>query len=172
MPTLVLGGQRSGKSRYAESLVPTDGRPVTYIATAIGNDEAMRERIRAHRAQRPAHWRTVECQGDLAGDLAANDAAEAFQLVDCLTLWLTALIDDDDAAARGIDALAETLTTLQGDVAMVSNEVGLGVVPMDTLSRRFVDRAGRMNQSVAARCQRVVFMAAGLPMHLKGAPDE
>jgi adenosylcobinamide kinase/adenosylcobinamide-phosphate guanylyltransferase len=168
MPTLVLGGQRSGKSRYAESLMPSDGRPVTYIATAIGNDEAMRERIRAHRAYRPSHWQTVECQGHLAADLAANDGPDAYQLVDCLTLWLTALIDDADGAARGIDALTETLPQLSGTVVLVSNETGLGVVPMDAISRRFVDLAGRMNQAVASCCERVVFMAAGLPMHLKG----
>ncbi len=168
MPTLVLGGQRSGKSRYAESLMPSDGRSVTYIATAIGNDEAMRERIRAHRARRPAHWRTLECQGDLAADLAANDGPDAYQLVDCLTLWLTALVDDADRASAGIDALTQTLPQLSGSVVLVSNETGLGVVPMDAISRRFVDLAGRMNQAVAGCCERVVFMAAGLPMHLKG----
>jgi len=171
MLTLVLGGQRSGKSRYAESLMPADGRQVTYIATAIANDDAMRERIRAHREQRPGHWRTVECQGDLAGDLAANDAPDAWQLVDCLTLWLTGLIDDEVGARHGIDRLVDTLPRLKCSVVLVSNETGFGVVPMDAISRRFVDLAGRMNQDVAAVCRRVVFTAAGLPLHLKGDPN-
>lgn len=167
MRSLILGGQKSGKSRHAESLMPDDGRPVSYIATARGNDEAMQARIEAHRARRPAHWRTVECEGELAAVLDRGDAPGACQLVDCLTLWLTGLLDDPERAATEQEALLGFLDRAVGDVVLVSNEVGLGVVPLGELSRRFVDEAGRLHQAVAARCDRVVFMAAGLPLYLK-----
>lgn len=171
MKELIIGGARSGKSAHAERLARESARPVTYIATAEVRDEAMRERVERHRRDRPAHWRTVECDDDLAGCLRAHCAREACVIVDCLTLWLTRLIDDPDRLANRRQALLDTLPELPGRLLLVSNEVGLGVVPMGEISRRFVDETGRLHQRLAERCDCVVFMAAGLPLTLKEPPQ-
>lgn len=166
--TLVLGGARSGKSRHAEMLAHDSGLAVTYIATAIAGDGEMQARIARHRADRPQGWLTVEEPQALAACLRAQAAADRCLLVDCLTLWLSHLLcGDDPTYQRERDALIETLPTLPGPVILVSNETGLGVVPMGELTRRYVDEAGRLHQQLATLCEHVVFCVAGLPMQLK-----
>ncbi len=169
--TLVLGGARSGKSRYAESLVESQGGPCIYLATAEAGDAEMAARIEAHRARRGGRWQTVEVPLDLAHRLGVVAGAGRGVLVDCLTLWLSNLM----AAGRDPDAetaaLTEALPALAGPAVLVSNEVGLGIVPENELARRFRDCAGRLNQAVAEIAQSVVFVAAGLPMHLKSTEE-
>ena len=172
MLELILGGARSGKSRLAERLASESGSAVTYIATSQPLDGEMSERISQHRMRRPASWALVEEPLRLAAVLRQNASAEHCLLVDCLTLWLTNLLMLDDPArlAEERDALIECLAELPGRVLLVSNETGLGVVPMGELSRRYVDEAGWLHQAIAERCNRVVFTVAGLPMILKGDP--
>ena len=160
--TLVLGGARSGKSRFAEGLLSGE-RERTYLATGRAWDDEMRERIARHRADRGEGWRTVEEPIDLVGALRAASGAV---LVDCLTLWVTNLMmadADPDAAADELVAALSDVST----VVFVSNEVGLGIVPGDAMSRAFRDHAGRLHQSLAAACDAVFFVAAGLPLKLK-----
>jgi len=169
--TLILGGARSGKSRYAEALIRAAAAEAVYLATAQMLDAEMEERVRHHRAQREAAsgllWRTVEEPLALVRCLARETRAGRPVLVDCLTLWLSNLIHDGrDAVAEG-EALADCLPTLAGPVVFVANEVGLGIVPDNALARYFRDEAGRLNQKLAARADRVVFVAAGLPLILK-----
>ncbi len=172
MHELILGGARSGKSRLAERLAQESGWPVTYIATSEPRDGEMSERIRQHRERRPAQWGLVEEPLRLAEVLQAHAASEQCLLVDCLTLWLTNLLmlDDPQRLAAERDALLACLDNLPGRLLLVSNETGLGVVPMGELTRRYVDEAGWLHQALAERCQRVIFTVAGLPMILKGAP--
>ncbi|MEW5973307.1 MAG: bifunctional adenosylcobinamide kinase/adenosylcobinamide-phosphate guanylyltransferase [Pseudomonadota bacterium] len=169
MKTLILGGARSGKSALAERLAVESGLAVTYIATAEALDEEMRERIARHRADRPAGWKTLEAPRALASTLLAEAAPGRCLVVDCLTLWLTNLMLDEDASLleRERAALLESLPRLAGPVVFVSNEVGLGIVPDNALARRFRDEAGRLNQAIATLCDHVVFVAAGLPLTLK-----
>ena len=171
MLELILGGARSGKSRFAERLAAESGLAVTYIATSQPLDGEMVERIAHHRERRPAHWALVEEPLQLARVLREQAAADRCLLVDCLTLWLTNLLMLDDAArlAEERDALLECLDGLPGRILLVSNETGLGVVPLGELTRRYVDEAGWLHQAVAERAQRVTFMVAGLPMTLKEA---
>jgi len=172
MPELILGGARSGKSRLAERLATESGLAVTYIATSQPLDGEMSERIAHHRARRPTDWALVEEPLELASVLREHASADQCLLVDCLTLWLTNLLMLDDPArlAEERDALLECLAALPGRVLLVSNETGLGVVPLGELSRRYVDEAGWLHQALAERCERVVFTVAGLPMILKGEP--
>ncbi|GGJ90343.1 bifunctional adenosylcobinamide kinase/adenosylcobinamide-phosphate guanylyltransferase [Pseudomonas matsuisoli] len=169
---LILGGARSGKSRLAERLASEAGLAVTYIATSQSLDGEMHARIEGHRARRPVEWGLVEEPVALARVLHEHAAADRCLLVDCLTLWLTnlLLLDDSDALPRERDALLDCVEHLPGRVIMVSNETGLGVVPMGELSRRYVDEAGTLHQALAARAGRVAFCIAGLPMVLKGEP--
>jgi len=171
MLELILGGARSGKSRFAERLAADSGLAVTYIATSQALDGEMTERIAHHRERRPAHWTLVEEPLQLARVLCEQAAAQRCLLVDCLTLWLTNLLMLDDAArlAEERNALLECLDGLPGRILLVSNETGLGVVPLGELTRRYVDEAGWLHQAVAERAQRVTFMVAGLPMTLKDA---
>ncbi len=171
MLELILGGARSGKSRFAERLAADSGLAVTYIATSQPLDGEMTERIAHHRERRPAHWTLVEEPLQLARVLREQAAANRCLLVDCLTLWLTNLLMLDDAMrlAEERDALLECLDGLPGRILLVSNETGLGVVPLGELTRRYVDEAGWLHQAVAERAQRVAFMVAGLPMTLKDA---
>lgn len=165
---LVLGGARSGKSRYAEALVrATAERTPIYIATAEAGDEEMKMRIAHHRMKRGETWHTVEEPLAPAIELARVGQGDVV-LVDCLTLWLSNLL----MAGRDIDTEADALCTILADtparVVLVANEVGLGIVPDNALARRFRDEAGKLNQRVAALADHVVFVAAGLPMILKG----
>ena len=170
MRTLILGGARSGKSALAERLARESGQAVIYIATAQAHDAEMAARIAHHRDRRPAHWQSVEEPLALADALRAYAHFDRCVLVDCLTLWLSNLLGDadDKRLERECEALLDVLPALPGELLFVSNEVGLGVVPMGELTRRFVDEAGRLHQAMAARCERVLFVAAGLPLPLKG----
>lgn len=170
MLTLILGGARSGKSRHAQERAAASGRPVTVIATARAGDREMAARIAHHQAERPPHWRTVEEPLALADVLAAAPADHCL-LVDCLTLWLLNLLEAGETEFQSRrQALLATLPRLSGPVLLVANEVGLGIIPMGALSRRFVDEAGRLNQDLARLADQVVFVAAGLPMILKDTP--
>jgi len=160
--TLVLGGARSGKSLYAETLIGT--RPALYLATGQAFDGEMRERIERHRLRRGPNWTTRDSPIALA---AALREADKPVLVDCLTLWLSNLLEaglDPDAETR---ALVAALSAVKVPVVFVSNEVGLGIVPDNKLARDFRDYAGRIHQAIAAVASRVVFVAAGLPLMLK-----
>lgn len=170
--TLILGGVRSGKSRLAERLAVDSGLPVTYIATATAQDDAMRTRITAHRAQRPAHWRLVEEPLHLATALHAHADNECCVLVDCLTLWLTNLLMTEDAQRleRERTALLDTLPTVPGKIILVGNETNMGIMPLGALARRYCDAAGLLHQALAQHCERVILTVAGLPHTLKGEP--
>lgn len=172
MLELILGGARSGKSRLAERLAAESGLAVLYLATSQALDGEMSSRIREHRERRPAHWGLIEEPLQLARVLRERAEPGRCLLVDCLTLWLTNLLmlDDPQRLVAERDALLDVLAELPGRIIFVSNETGLGVVPMGELSRRYVDAAGWLHQALAERCERVVFTVAGLPMILKGAP--
>ena len=169
--TLVLGGARSGKSNWAESLIERqmdqmwDG--ATYLATATAGDVEMAERIRAHRERRGEQWRTVQEPLRLVEALHKHSDPVRPVLVDCLTLWLSNLMLSERDVAQEFLALTESLRSLAGPVVLVSNEVGLSIVPDNALARTFRDHAGRLNQQLAVRADYVVFIAAGLPITLK-----
>lgn len=167
--TLVLGGARSGKSRYAESLIEFLPKPWIYLATAEAGDEEMAARIAAHKARRGTDWRTVEIPHDLAEALGKLPAGAAV-LIDCLTLWLTnRLLAGADLDAEMM-ALDEALDACDGALVLVANEVGSGVVPDTALGRRFRDLQGLLNQRIAAKANRVILMVAGLPLIVKDSP--
>jgi adenosylcobinamide kinase / adenosylcobinamide-phosphate guanylyltransferase len=170
MKTLILGGARSGKSALAERLAHESGKEVVYIATAQALDGEMAERIAHHRARRPVQWLSVEEPLALAAALREYAAPGRLLLVDCLTLWLSNALGIDEGAHFAAEhlALLEAVNASQHDIVMVSNEVGLGITPLGELTRRFVDEAGRLHQSLAATCERVVFVVAGLPLVMKG----
>lgn len=186
MRELILGGARSGKSLLAEQraleFAGQPGRKVIYIATAQALDGEMARRVAHHRARRPAEWGCVEETLHLAQRLRELAAADTCLLVDCLTLWLSNLLFAGAAATQAeagqaldcpvfsgeTEALFTTLPTLPGRIILVSNEVGCGIVPMHPVSRRFADEQGRLNQRLAAVCERVTLVAAGLPLVLKG----
>lgn len=171
MRTLILGGARSGKSALAERLATGFGHEVVYIATAQARDAEMAARIAHHRSRRPSQWQSVEEPLALAAALKAHARPGRCVLVDCLTLWMSNLLGDEDPSRFDAerDALIDVLPTLTGQVLLVSNEVGLGVVPLGELTRRFVDEAGRLHQALAGSCETVLFVAAGLPLALKGS---
>jgi len=174
MVELILGGARSGKSRHAAQRASAGALPVTLIATAEGLDDEMRTRIARHRAERDPKWKTIEAPHDLPRQLIVHARPGQCVIVDCLTLWLTnRLLAAPDAQGdeAGEAASAELLAALKrcgGRLILVSNEVGLGLVPDTPLGRAFRDAQGRLNQAIAAMAQRVVFVAAGLPLVLKG----
>lgn len=169
MKELILGGARSGKSGLAEQRARASGLRVTFVATGTPDDAEMAERILRHRTSRPADWGLVEEPLALAATLRAHAAPDRCLLVDCLTLWLSNLLHADDAQrfARERQALLDTLPKLPGHAILVSNEVGLGVVPMGELTRRFCDEAGWLHQDLAEVCDRVTLVTAGLPLVLK-----
>ncbi|MGC5704252.1 bifunctional adenosylcobinamide kinase/adenosylcobinamide-phosphate guanylyltransferase [Pseudomonas sp. NFXW11] len=170
MLQLILGGARSGKSRLAERLASDSALEVIYIATSQPLDGEMNQRIAHHRERRPAHWGLIEEPLALARVLQQAAASGRCLLVDCLTLWLTnlLLLEDEQRLAAEREALLECLATLPGEIIFVSNETGMGVVPLGELTRRYVDEAGWLHQALAERCQRVVLTVAGLPLTLKG----
>ena len=173
MLTLVLGGTRSGKSRYAEQCASASKKSVIYVATATADDEEMCQRIERHRNYRPAHWHTVEEPVCLADTIHQYLDEGHFILVECLTLWLNNILFDsqgqlqESVFKKQSDALIKMLTTIPGNIALVSNEVGLGVVAMDKNTRRFVDEAGFLHQKIAKLSDRVVFLTAGIPRIIK-----
>ena len=181
MKELIIGGARSGKSTLAEKRAIESGLHVIYVATAQALDGEMTHRSKLHRERRPASWGLVESPLGLAEVLRRNAAPDVCLLVDCLTLWLSNMLFAGAAAQQAEDgqpvdcplfsgevaALVETLPQLPGRVIMVSNEVGWGIVPMARVSRLFADEQGRLNQRVAAVCDAVTLVAAGLPVKLK-----
>lgn len=172
MKELVLGGVRSGKSRYAEQQAHASGLRVVYIATAIaGGDAELGERIRRHRAYRPAEWTTVEEPVALGAALRVHAGTECCLLVECLTLWLAHLLTSGPAERLESEraSLLHVLREIPGRVILVSNETGLGLMPPGELSRRFLDVSGELHQSLAASCDRVTLVVAGLPQRLKEA---
>jgi len=175
---LVLGGARSGKSRFAEQAAKESGLDVVYIATATIYDDEMQQRIDRHINDRPSHWLTVEEPLQLAQVLQQYSRVDNCILVDCLTLWLSNVLmaeqDQQQADPLGVKSfeiykkdLLEILARLPGQVILVSNEVGQGIVPMGELSRRFVDEAGWLHQDIARIAQTVTLVVAGLPLQLK-----
>ena len=166
--TLVLGGARSGKSRFAEKLIEKGGRPALYLATAEARDEEMRERVATHRARRGGNWTTVEEPLELVNTLLAERTRPV--LIDCVTLWLANLMGAERDIGFEIERLLSALPRLKAPVVIVANEVGLGIVPENAMAREFRDHVGRLNQGVARLAQRVIFMAAGLPLALKEMP--
>ncbi len=166
--TLVLGGARSGKSRHAEALARATGLRRIYLATAQAFDDEMRERIAKHRADRAADgWTTIEEPIDLSEVISNSTAPDAVVLVDCLTLWLTNVMLGEHDVAAAQEAIITALSNARGPVILVSNELGLGLVPETPLGRRFRDAQGRLNQAAAKIADSVLFVAAGLPLVLK-----
>ncbi|WP_151817573.1 bifunctional adenosylcobinamide kinase/adenosylcobinamide-phosphate guanylyltransferase [Acinetobacter oleivorans] len=170
MLQLILGGARSGKSRLAEQTAINMQLAVTYVATAQALDPEMQSRIEHHQNQRPAHWSLVEESLLLAKTLQKIDRPNQIILVDCLTLWLTnlLLLDDQSIQQFECEQLLKVLPTLESEIILVSNETGLGVVPLGEISQRFVDEAGRLHQALGQIADKVVFCVAGFPMILKG----
>ncbi|MBB6222422.1 bifunctional adenosylcobinamide kinase/adenosylcobinamide-phosphate guanylyltransferase [Rhizobium leguminosarum] len=166
--TFVLGGARSGKSRFAENIVTATGLERHYIATGRAWDDEMQARIDQHKADRGPSWTTHEEPLDLAERLAAIDGEGRAILVDCLTLWLTNLMMDGRDIAAQSAALATWLPRGKARLVFVSNEVGLGIVPDNRMARDFRDHAGRLHQMIAAKAAEVYFIAAGLPLKMKG----
>ena len=173
MIELVLGGTRSGKSSYAEKRATESGKKVIYIATAEAGDSEMHTRIKRHRQNRPQNWETVEEPIKLADVIQQNSGTEFCLLVDCLTLWLTNILFDKQGQIQQTvfenetTDLFDTLSSYSGQLILVSNEIGLGVVAMDKMTRRFVDEAGLLHQKIAAISNKVVLITAGLPQVLK-----
>lgn len=169
MKQLILGGVKSGKSRWAEQQATASGRTVFYIATAKILDSAMQLRIEAHRARRPGHWELVEAPYELAASIAEYARDDRCLLIDCLTLWLTQLLclEDELYFQQQRERLLEELARCPGDILLVSNEVGLGIIADNVLARRFTDEAGSLHQELATLCDRVTLVTAGLPHHLK-----
>jgi adenosylcobinamide kinase / adenosylcobinamide-phosphate guanylyltransferase len=169
MIALVLGGARSGKSSFAQQLASKYNSSVLYIATATPFDEEMAERIAHHQQNRPAEWRVRECPLDLISVLAEETKKNQIILVDCLTLWLNNQLfySPEQNCSVLSHALITTLHTCKFPIILVANEVGLGVIPMGEINRKFVDEAGRLNQKIAQAASKVFFIAAGLPLVMK-----
>jgi adenosyl cobinamide kinase/adenosyl cobinamide phosphate guanylyltransferase len=166
--TLVLGGARSGKSRYALDLVTASPPPWTFIATAQAGDDEMLARIEAHRRERGDGWTEIEAPLDLA-TAVVEAPGPAPLLIDCLTLWLSNLMLGDHDVEGAIAAFEHALLARDAATIAVANEVGLGIVPETPLGRAFRDRAGALNQRLAAKAGTVVLMVAGLPMTVKAS---
>ena len=170
---LVLGGARSGKTGFAERLAMRNGHRPTYLATATVLDSEMEDRVRTHQAQRAGRFRTVEEPIDLSGALVSAAKTSDIILVDCLTLWITNMLEGEIDVADAVEELAVTLSELKSArVILVSNEVGLGIVPDNAMARHFRDLAGSAHQRLAEICDGVYFVIAGLPMSLKGDPPQ
>ncbi len=164
---LVLGGARSGKSSYAQARAEALDGELVFVATAQAFDDEMDERIARHRADRGPRWSTIEAPIALGAAIRAHSRPGRALLVDCLTLWTSnLLLGGQDIAAATADLLA-AIAAAPGALILVTNEVGLGIVPDNPLARRFRDEAGRINRRVAASASEVVFIAAGLPLKLK-----
>ncbi|KQZ73690.1 adenosylcobinamide kinase/adenosylcobinamide phosphate guanyltransferase [Sphingopyxis sp. Root214] len=163
----VLGGARSGKSRYAQARAEAAGGNPVFVATAEAFDDEMRDRIARHRADRGARWTTIEAPRDLPAAIDALNRSKAVVLVDCLTLWVSNLLLADADIPLASRELCRVISSFEGKLILVSNEVGLGIVPDNALARAFRDAAGQLNQSVAATAEEVVLLTAGLPLTLK-----
>lgn len=170
MKTLILGGARSGKSRLAQTMAGETAYDITFVATALPGDPEMRSRIARHQADRPDHWRLVEEPLELGECLRELDDPQRVVLVDCLTLWLTQILTSSDSTSmftvrRG--GLIDAVRNFSGRLLLVTNETGMGIMPLGELSRRFCDEAGWLHQALAAECDEVILTVAGLPHWLK-----
>jgi adenosylcobinamide kinase/adenosylcobinamide-phosphate guanylyltransferase len=171
---LIMGGARSGKSSYAEKLATEFGLPVTYIATAQVYDDEFKARVQHHKDRRPKNWQLIEEPHYLGTALQANNHAGCSVIVDCLTLWLAQWICEDCKPPKSSSWVEQRekflaiLPKLHDHIILVSNEVGMGIVPLGAINRQFQDEQGRLNQAVAAIADEVTFVAAGLPLKLKG----
>ena len=170
---LILGGARSGKSRLAEQIAKDSNLNVTYIATAQAFDHEMQARIDHHQAQRPGHWTVIEEPLYLADCLIELDQPNQLILVDCLTLWMSNLLmyENAELQMQQCQKLLDIIPILQAEVILVSNETGLGVIPMGEISRKFVDESGRLHQHLGEIAEKVIFCVAGFPMMLKGEKE-
>jgi adenosylcobinamide kinase/adenosylcobinamide-phosphate guanylyltransferase len=170
---LVLGGARSGKSVYAENAASAAGKQVIYLATATADDDEMQSRIEKHATRRPANWQTVEETLELASTLKKISNPQTCVLVDCLTLWVSNLLPlAEPQREELINEFIDFMSKTTNDIILVSNEVGLGIVPMGEVSRQFRDETGFLHQQLAQVCDEVVFMVAGLPMFVKSKETE
>mgnify|MGYP001827153453 CR=1 FL=1 len=174
MKTLVLGGVKSGKSRFAEQLVQdwvnqeeNDEQGVIYLATAQSFDDEFTRRIERHQAQRPAGWQTIEEPLDIAAVLQHYAGPDHCVLVECLTLWMSNLLADETRLPEQVEQFIDTLVASRAEIILVSNETGLGIMPVNRLARRFGDETGILHQRLANICDRVVVTMAGLPLELK-----
>lgn len=170
MPELILGGIKSGKSRFAEQRAQASRLDVIYIATATAQDSEMKARIHAHQQQRNKDWRLIEEPLQLGQTIINNASTQTCLLVECLTLWLTNLLclEDEARFKQERQSLLNAIKTAPGKVILVSNETGMGIVPLGALSRRFCDEAGLLHQQLAQHCEHVTLITAGLPQTLKG----
>ncbi len=177
--TLILGGARSGKSAFAEKLATESGLAVTYIATAQVYDDEFKARVQHHKDRRPKDWQLIEASHFLSDALQTNiheasGASKKCIIIDCLTLWLAQSICPECAPPEKVDwaseraAFLKILPILQSNIILVSNEVGMGIVPLGEINRQFQDEQGRLNQAIASIADEVIFVAAGLPLKLKG----
>ncbi|UXN59752.1 bifunctional adenosylcobinamide kinase/adenosylcobinamide-phosphate guanylyltransferase [Phyllobacterium zundukense] len=166
--TFILGGARSGKSSFAEGLIEASGLHAVYLATGRAWDDEMSERIGQHKQRRGSSWTTIEEPLDLVGVLQSECTGNRAVLIDCLTLWLTNLMMSEKDIETETARLVAALPTFKGATVLVSNEVGLGIVPENRMARDFRDHAGRLHQAVAAAAAQVYFVAAGLPLKMKG----
>lgn len=172
MKELILGGARSGKSSLAERRARESGLAVVYVATAEARDAEMADRIRRHRDRRSEEWRLVEEPLALGRSLRTHAAPGRCVIVDCLTLWLSNVLHAPDDARlfdRERDDFLEAVENAPGELLLVSNETGMGVVPLGELTRRYCDEAGRLHQELGRICERVTLVVAGLPVTVKGA---
>ncbi|KZN15052.1 bifunctional adenosylcobinamide kinase/adenosylcobinamide-phosphate guanylyltransferase [Marinomonas sp. TW1] len=169
MKYLVLGGVRSGKSAFAQDLVAETGKPVCYVATSQVWDDEMAQRVERHKLNRPEQWQLIEEPIALAETLNRLNHVQQAVIVECFSLWLSNLLclEDDQVFERERQSLLKAVEQFQGELVLVSSEVGLGIMPMNALARRFADEAGMLNQTLAKLTDRVTFVAAGLPMPLK-----
>lgn len=169
MKHLVLGGVRSGKSAFAQEQVAASGKPVCYVATSQVWDDDMADRVRLHKDNRPSEWQLIEEPFALASVLHSLNSPDQAVIVECFTLWMTNLLclEDEARLQEEKQALLKAVAAFEGDLVLVSSEVGLGIMPMNALARRFGDEAGAMNQALAKLTDRVTFVAAGLPLPLK-----
>ena len=169
MRQLILGGVKSGKSRYAEQFAHASGLAVVYVATAQVRDDEMRARVAQHQGRRPADWQLIEAGHNLADVLRREAHAERCVLVDCLTLWITQLLCDADPSVlqKEVASLLAVLPHLPGEIILVSNETNMGIIPLGELSRRYCDEMGSLHQQLGAICERVVLTVAGLPLVVK-----
>lgn len=174
MKTLILGGVKSGKSRFAESCVKewveqagNRAEDVIYLATAESRADAFSERIERHRQQRPETWKTVEEPLEITAVIDRASGKNQCLLVECLTLWMSNLLQDEAELGARIELFCEALERHEGEIILVSNETGLGIMPVNALARRFGDEIGILHQRLADVCDRVVLTVAGLPLYLK-----
>jgi len=170
MKHLILGGARSGKSHYAEKCAAESGLDVIYVATAQAYDDEMQKRINKHQQQRPSHWQLIEEPLNLSATLKQCASENTCILVDCLTLWVSNQLCSDKhkfQIEKNITELVDTIAGLPGYIIFVSNEVSMGIIPLGEINRQFVDESGRLHQRLAAACNQVTLMVAGIPSCIK-----